>query len=458
MPPIVIAASLPITWAATWITTSGITGLTLPGMIEEPFCSSGRRSSASPRARAGAHQRQVVGDLVERDGVDLQRAGQLDQRVAVALRLEGVERRGDRQAGVGGELLAHLGGELRVGVQAGAGGGAAERDLADPPQRRLDPLDAEPHLRRVAAELLAEGHRDRVHQVGAARLDDVGEAPSPSPQARPRAPPIAGSRSWVTSSSAARWTALREDVVGRLAHVDVVVRVAPRRRRGWRSPRWRSCSTRCPSRSGRRRSGTGRRVRPRRPPCRRRRSARRGRRRACPSAPLASAAADLIRPSQRTTGTGTRSPETGKLSTALVVSPPQSCSPAVVSASTLKLILRKSFGDDQGYCAAPAGGLLAQRSAVVAAGGEALFVGGEEGGGERFAVGGEAGGDGEAAQQLGVDAFGVGATAGDCARSGSRARLPPGHRPRPARRRSAWSRRRARLRRGRPVRLLRRRR
>ena len=38
------------------------------------------------------------------------------------------------------------------------------------------------------------------------------------------------------------------------------------------------------------------------------------------------AAAAFSRPSQRTTGTGTRSPETGKLSTALVVSPPQSCS------------------------------------------------------------------------------------------------------------------------------------
>ena len=42
MPPSVIAASLPITCAATWSTTSGMTGLTLPGMIEEPFCSSGR--------------------------------------------------------------------------------------------------------------------------------------------------------------------------------------------------------------------------------------------------------------------------------------------------------------------------------------------------------------------------------------------------------------------------------
>src|ERR1700744_2565019 len=71
-----------------------------------------------------------------------------------------------------------------------------------------------------------------------------------------------------------------------------------------------------------------------------------------PSAPLASAAAPLIRPSQRTTGTGTRSPETGKLSTALVVSPPQSCSPAVVSASTLKVRPPSSLmGKTEAYCA-----------------------------------------------------------------------------------------------------------
>ena len=37
LPATVIAASLPITCAPTWITTSEITGLTLPGMIEEPF-------------------------------------------------------------------------------------------------------------------------------------------------------------------------------------------------------------------------------------------------------------------------------------------------------------------------------------------------------------------------------------------------------------------------------------
>ncbi len=41
---------------------------------------------------------------------------------------------------------------------------------------------------------------------------------------------------------------------------------------------------------------------------------------------LTRAAAALIRPSQWTTAAGTRSPDTGKLLTALVVSPPHSCS------------------------------------------------------------------------------------------------------------------------------------
>ena len=45
-----------------------------------------------------------------------------------------------------------------------------------------------------------------------------------------------------------------------------------------------------------------------------------------PSSELTRAAAPLMRPSQRSTGTGTVSPDTGKLATALVVSPPQSCS------------------------------------------------------------------------------------------------------------------------------------
>src|SRR5205823_13131079 len=81
----------------------------------------------------------------------------------------------DRQTRVGGEARAHAFGELRVRVQPGADGGAAERDLPEPPQRALDPRLAFARLRRVAAELLAERDRDGVHPVRPARLDDVVE-------------------------------------------------------------------------------------------------------------------------------------------------------------------------------------------------------------------------------------------------------------------------------------------
>ena len=44
----VMATSLPMTSKATWLTTSGMTGLTLPGMIDEPACTGGRLISPSP--------------------------------------------------------------------------------------------------------------------------------------------------------------------------------------------------------------------------------------------------------------------------------------------------------------------------------------------------------------------------------------------------------------------------
>ena len=137
-PPMVIAVSLPITCAETCRTTSGSTGLTLPGMIEEPFCSSGRNSSPMPARGPEPISARSLAILVSETAIDLQRAGQLDQRVAVALRLERVLGRRDRQPGVAGELRADALGELGVGVEAGAGRGAAERDLRDLRQRVLD--------------------------------------------------------------------------------------------------------------------------------------------------------------------------------------------------------------------------------------------------------------------------------------------------------------------------------
>src|SRR5215218_3440290 len=85
-----------------------------------------------------------------------------------------------------------------------------------------------------------------------------------------------------------------------------------------------------------------------------------------PRSALARAAAPLMRPSQRTTWTGTRSPETGKLSTALRVSPPQSS--FGVSSTVMALLAGSGSGGD-GRAGARLGRDLArvQRLAAVAA-------------------------------------------------------------------------------------------
>jgi hypothetical protein len=62
-----------------------------------------------------------------------------------------------------------------VGIQAGAHGGAAERDLPDAFERGANAIRPLANLRCVAGELLSEGHRDRVHQVRPAGLDDIVE-------------------------------------------------------------------------------------------------------------------------------------------------------------------------------------------------------------------------------------------------------------------------------------------
>ena len=80
----------------------------------------GQEDLADAGARARAHERDVLRDLGQRHGDDLQRARQLDERVAVGLRLEGVGGRVDLQLGLLRELAADLLGELRVRVEPGA--------------------------------------------------------------------------------------------------------------------------------------------------------------------------------------------------------------------------------------------------------------------------------------------------------------------------------------------------
>ena len=59
-----MAASLPTTRAATCTTDSHITGLTLPGMIDEPGCVAGRASSERPQRGPLPNQRMSLAILL----------------------------------------------------------------------------------------------------------------------------------------------------------------------------------------------------------------------------------------------------------------------------------------------------------------------------------------------------------------------------------------------------------
>ena len=245
------------TWAHTISVASGQHRVDLAGHDARPRLQVGQVDLREPGRRSRRHPAQVVADLGEPDGDGAQLAGQLDERVLAALRLEVVAGLGEGQSGLLGEVGDHLLGEAVRGVDAGADRRAAERELGHAGERRLEPLDAQPHDRGVPTELLAEHHRRRVHQVRAAGLHDVLEllglgleAPREVVQRRDE---VAGG-----GLDGGDVDAGREGVVARLAGVDVVVGVhvdAGAWRTARRAPRSCSCWSWCPSRSGRRRSG-----------------------------------------------------------------------------------------------------------------------------------------------------------------------------------------------------------
>ena len=144
--------------------------------------------------------------------------------VVAGERLELVGRGHEGQAGQLRELRRHPHRELGMGVEAGAHGGAPERQLAHVGQRRLEVLQAVVELRHVARELLAQGQRRRVLQVGPADLHDVLEGlrlgverVAEMPHARDDLVHEGLHRGHVHGR--------REDVVRRLALVHVVVGV-----------------------------------------------------------------------------------------------------------------------------------------------------------------------------------------------------------------------------------------
>ena len=81
-------------WKQTWLTTSGITGLTLPGMIDEPGCIAGRLISCRPQRGPDESRRrslQIFESLIARL---FMHAGVEDERLRVLRRFDQVRRPG----------------------------------------------------------------------------------------------------------------------------------------------------------------------------------------------------------------------------------------------------------------------------------------------------------------------------------------------------------------------------
>ena len=159
----------------------------------------------------------------------------------------------------------HRAGEAGGGVEPGAGGGAAEGHLAHARQRGADALGRLADLGGVAAELLAEGDRGGVHQVGAPGLHHRGVGGGLLVE-HPGQVVEGGQQVAATRTAAATWMAVGntslDDCDALTSSLGCTGSAERRRSRGGRSPRWRSCWWTCPSRSGTCRPGTASSQRP----------------------------------------------------------------------------------------------------------------------------------------------------------------------------------------------------
>ena len=120
-----------MTCVQTWQTASQMTGLTLPGMIDEPGCRSGIRISASPvRGPEPISRRslQILYRLTAMVRVT-PLAATRPSRAPAASKWLGASVSGSRMSLARWSMTAA--GEAGRRVQAGADRGAAERQLAD---------------------------------------------------------------------------------------------------------------------------------------------------------------------------------------------------------------------------------------------------------------------------------------------------------------------------------------
>ncbi len=170
-----MVTSLPMTSAATIAVASGITGLTLPGMMLLPGLQRRQRDLAKAGQRPAVHPAQVIGDLHQADRQGLQLAGKLHRRILGGDAFEQAGVRTECDAGCFGSSLQKRAAKSGWGIDAGAYCRAALRQLQQACLHGSQPLHALLNLGAPGCDLLTEGHRHGIHQMRASGLDDVAD-------------------------------------------------------------------------------------------------------------------------------------------------------------------------------------------------------------------------------------------------------------------------------------------
>ncbi len=175
LPAMVTVVWFPMTRAATIISASDMTGFTFPGMIDEPGWIAGSLISWIPEVGPLPSHRMSSAIFMSPVAIALSAPDALTAASFAACASKWSSASRKSMPVQLGDLRDRPPREGRVGVDPGARRGPAQRQLGQllgGPARTLDALG---DLGGVAAELLAEPHRRRVHQVGAAGLHDPVE-------------------------------------------------------------------------------------------------------------------------------------------------------------------------------------------------------------------------------------------------------------------------------------------
>ena len=150
----------------------GDDGVHLPGHDRAARLQVGDVKLCQTRVWPRSHPPDVVANFGQRYRENSKCTRGFDQAITGSLRFEVVLRFRQGQPCRRRKLGNNFLGKAEGGVDPGAGCCSAEGNLGHASDGRLDALDTQANLTRVAGEFLPQGDRGRIHQVGAPRLHD----------------------------------------------------------------------------------------------------------------------------------------------------------------------------------------------------------------------------------------------------------------------------------------------